>query len=103
MRNRYICSGTPSSVCTLFISFAKNFGGNTDCTVAAIARMYECRESVNEKTEREKVVSLSRCFGENSKVVIETVSGYLPSQGAFLAVLKRIGIVPEIMMSVENN
>ena len=96
MRNRYTFSGTPTSVGTFFISFAKHFGGNPDCTVATIARMYECLDGVNEKTEKEKVVSFSRTFGENPKVIIETDSDGTPSQEELSAILNRIGIVPEI-------
>ena len=62
-----------------FLSFAKSFGGNADSTVAAIARGFECIDAVSDKTENEKIVSLSRYFGENSFVVIETVSEFEPS------------------------
>ncbi len=100
---RYIFSGKVVPVCSLFLSFAKSFGGNDNSTVAVIARIYDCPEVANDKTENEKIVSLSRYFGENSSVVIETVSEFEPSYDELAAILRRIGFDTEISLSVSRD
>ena len=99
---RYIFSGTVVPVCSLFLSFTKAFGGNADSTVAAIARGFECIDAVSDKTENEEIVSLSRYFGENSSVVLETVSLSDSSYDEFAAILRRIGLDSEISFSVSK-
>ena len=100
---RYVFSGKVVPVCSLFLSFAKSFGGNANSTVAAIARIYDCPEVANDKTENEEIVSLSRYFGKNSFVVIETVSEFEPSYDEFAAILRRIGLDTEISLSVSRS
>ena len=100
---RYAFSGKVVPVYSLFASFAKAFGGNINSTVAAIARIYDCPEAANDKTENEEIVSLSRYFGENSFVVIETVSEFEPSYDEFTAILRRIGLGTEISLSVSRD
>ena len=100
---RYVFSGKVVPVCSLFLSFAKAFGGNANSTVAAIARGFECIDAVSNKTENEEIVSLSRYFGKNSFVVIETVSEFEPSYDEFAAILRRIGLDAEISLSVSRD
>ena len=96
MLRKYVFSGDSAAVRMLFASFSENFGRSDNVDINAISRAYGVESAVVGNVGKERIVALSRTFGDVPIIVLESSSDVDGGVAVFDALLKRFGVAGEI-------